>query len=102
MKVAKIKPAVNQIRFHPYNYAENKDLLEFSKKHGIVTEAYSSLTCVPHILERFYLIHKSRPITKTPGGPVDSVLQTIGFRIGATPAQVIFAWVRAKGVVIVT
>ena len=32
-----------QIFFNPYNYAENKELLEFSQKHGIVTEAYSSL-----------------------------------------------------------
>ncbi|EIN12820.1 Aldo/keto reductase [Punctularia strigosozonata HHB-11173 SS5] len=44
IKTAKIKPAVNQIRFHPYNYAEHKGLLEYSAKHGIVTEAYSSLT----------------------------------------------------------
>jgi len=86
LKIAKIKPAVNQIRFHPYNWAENKELLEYSAKHGIITEAYSSLT----------------PITKTPGGPVDSVLKTIGLRLSATPAQVIFAWVKAKGVVIVT
>ena len=35
-----------KIFFNPYNYAENKELLEFSQKHGIVTEAYSSLACV--------------------------------------------------------
>jgi len=86
LKLAKIKPSVNQIRLHPYNWAEMKDLVEFSKKHGIVIEAYSSLT----------------PITRTPGGPVDQVLTTIGVRIGATPAQVIFAWLKSKGVVIVT
>ncbi|KAG6807879.1 hypothetical protein H0H93_000885, partial [Arthromyces matolae] len=44
VKIAQIKPAVNQIRLHPYNYAENKSLLEYSAKHGIVVEAYSSLT----------------------------------------------------------
>ena len=60
VKIAKIKPAVNQVRayiviigaiglhgaqilFHPYNYAQNKELLEYSAKHGIITEAYSSL-----------------------------------------------------------
>ena len=32
-----------QILFHPYNYAQNKELLEYSAKHGIITEAYSSL-----------------------------------------------------------
>ncbi|KZT39501.1 Aldo/keto reductase [Sistotremastrum suecicum HHB10207 ss-3] len=85
-KVAKIKPVVNQIQFHPYNYVENKPILDFAEKHGIVVEAYSSLT----------------PITKTPGGPVDAVLEKIGKRIGATPAQVVLSWVKSKGVVIVT
>ena len=42
----------------------------------------------------------TRPITKSPGGPVDPVLKAIGKRLNATPAQVIFAWVKAKGVVI--
>ena len=46
LKIARVKPVVNQIRFHPYNWAENKALLEFHQKHGIVTEAYSSLSCV--------------------------------------------------------
>ncbi|KAI0826849.1 hypothetical protein BC628DRAFT_1502671 [Trametes gibbosa] len=57
VKVARVTPAVNQcaILFHPYNYAQNKDLLEFSAKHSIITEAYSNL----------------QPITKQPGGPVD-------------------------------
>jgi len=86
LKEANVVPAVNQILFHPYNYAENKALLEYSKKHGIVTEAYSSLT----------------PITYYPGGPVDKPVQAAAKRIGATATQVILSWVRSKGVVIVT
>ncbi|KAI0043787.1 Aldo/keto reductase [Auriscalpium vulgare] len=86
IKTGKTKPAVNQIRFHPYNYASYKDLLEYSAKHGIVVEAYGSLA----------------PITKTPGGPLDPVLAAIAKRIGGTPAQVIFKWVIAKGAVVVT
>lgn len=85
-KIARIKPAVNQILFHPYNYAENKELLEFSAKHGIVTEAYSSLT----------------PITQYPGGPVDEPVQRAAKRLNASPTQIIFLWVRSKGVAIVT
>ncbi|EED77512.1 predicted protein, partial [Postia placenta Mad-698-R] len=42
-KIAKVKPAANQIQFHPYNYAGNKDLLAFCQQHGVVVEAYSSL-----------------------------------------------------------
>jgi len=86
VKVAKIKPAVNQILFNPYNWNQIKELVEYSDSQGIVTEAYSSLA----------------PITSTPGGPVDPVLKAIGLRLGATPAQVIFAWVKSKGAVIVT
>jgi len=86
LKTAKIKPAVNQIFFNPYNWKQIKELVEYSDAQGIVTEAYSSLT----------------PITRTPGGPVDPVLKTIGLRLGATPAQVLFSWVKSKGAVIVT
>lgn len=86
VKIAHIKPAVNQIFFNPYNYSENKDLLEYSARHGIVTEAYSALT----------------PITRYPGGPVDAPVNAAAKRLNATPAQVILSWVRSKGVAIVT
>ena len=49
--------------FHPYNYAQNIPLLEFSVRFGIVTEAYSSLTYVQLWLlllrQISTLIHKS-------------------------------------------
>lgn len=102
---SKFKPAANQvsypsthimfiktaemhqkIRLHPYNYAEQAPVLAYAKKHGIIIEAYSSLW----------------PITKTPGGPVDVVLNRIAHDRKATSAQVIFLWVVAKGAVIVT
>ncbi|KAJ7685796.1 NADP-dependent oxidoreductase domain-containing protein [Mycena polygramma] len=83
---ALVWPTVNQIEFHPYNYAENKALLEWSSKHGIVTEAYSSLSS----------------ITKFPGGPVDAPVAAAAERLGITPTQVLLSWVRAKGAVIVT
>jgi len=85
-KIAIIKPAVNQIRFHPYNHAEHISLLEYHAKHGIITEAYGSLA----------------PITTYPGGPVDAPLKKAANRLGISPTQVIFLWVRAKGAVIVT
>jgi hypothetical protein len=38
-----------------------------------------------------------------PGGPLDPVLASIGYRLNnATPAQVLFAWLKSKGIVIVT
>lgn len=38
LKTAKVKPAVNQIEFHPY--LQRVELLECHKKHGIATTAY--------------------------------------------------------------
>ena len=46
VKIAEVKPAVNQIHMHPYNYHEHASLLEYQAKHGIVTEAYGSLAWV--------------------------------------------------------
>ncbi|KAF7293347.1 putative lysine/ornithine N-monooxygenase [Mycena kentingensis (nom. inval.)] len=79
-------PAVNQIELHPYNYAQHKELIEWSRKMGIVIEAYSSLSS----------------ITKYPGGPVDAPVAAAAQRLGITPTQVLLLWVRAKGAVIVT
>ncbi|THH01729.1 hypothetical protein EW145_g6862 [Phellinidium pouzarii] len=83
---AKIKPAVNQILFHPYVYAQQAAIVEAAKKDGIVIEAYSLLS----------------PITRQPGGPLDKPLAQIGERLGATADQVLMAWAKAKGVVVVT
>lgn len=83
---ANVVPAVNQIQLHPYNYAEQLSTIQLCAEKGIVIEAYSSLT----------------PITKTPGGPVDAPLARAAARIGGTPAQVIFQWLRQKGFMIVT
>jgi len=86
LDTAIIRPAVNQIEFHPYNYASHKTLLEYCAKENIVVEAYGSLNS----------------ITKNPGGPVDAVVDAVAKRIGVTSNQVIFSWVRSKGVTIVT
>ncbi|KAG0703782.1 Aldo/keto reductase [Suillus ampliporus] len=83
LKTAVTKPAVNQIEFHPYNYASQKALLEYCRKQDIIVEAYGSLK-------------------QNPGGLVDAVVDAAAKRIGATPNQVVFSWVRSKGVAIVT
>ncbi|KZV83787.1 Aldo/keto reductase [Exidia glandulosa HHB12029] len=81
-----VVPAVNQIQLHPYNYHALLPIIRFCGECGIAIEAYSSLI----------------PITRTPGGPLDPVLFRIANRINGTPAQVIFAWLRFKGIMIVT
>ncbi|KAF5333990.1 hypothetical protein D9758_017525 [Tetrapyrgos nigripes] len=63
-----------------------KPIINYCQENGIVVEAYSSLA----------------PITTYPGGPVDIPITAAALRLGITPTQVIFLWVRAKGAVIVT
>ncbi|KAF9807126.1 hypothetical protein IEO21_08379 [Rhodonia placenta] len=83
---AKIKPVANQILFHPYVLSSQMPIVEFGNQHGIVSEAYSVLI----------------PLTRQPGGPVDAPVQVIADRLNAKPEQVLLAWAKAKGVVVVT
>ncbi|KAI0821089.1 Aldo/keto reductase [Irpex lacteus] len=86
LATAKVKPAANQILFHPYVLAKQTPILELGNAHGIVTEAYSPLY----------------PLTSQPGGPLDTPLKEISARHGVAPEQVLLAWARAKGTVVVT
>ncbi|OSD07953.1 Aldo/keto reductase [Trametes coccinea BRFM310] len=83
---ANIKPAANQILFHPYVHARQLPIVEFGKAHGIVSEAYSVLI----------------PLTHQPGGPVDKPVNAIANRLNSKPEQVLLAWAKSKGVVVVT
>ncbi|KAF8129833.1 Aldo/keto reductase [Boletus edulis] len=83
---AKIKPDVNQILLHPYVYRRQLPILEYAARHDIVIEAYSALI----------------PITHEPGGPLDAPLNGIASRLGATTDQVLLAWTKAKGAVVIT
>lgn len=82
----KIKPAINQIRYHPYNTLQQSSTLELAKEEGIVVAAYSSLT----------------PLTTEPGGAVDRVLKDIAEVEGITDGQVILDWVKGQGIAVVT
>ncbi|KAJ7085240.1 Aldo/keto reductase [Mycena belliarum] len=83
---AEVKPAANQILLHPYVYARQLPILEYAAKHKIVIEAYSALI----------------PITSLPGGPVDKPVNAIAGRLGVSGDQVLLAWTKAKGAVVVT
>ncbi|KAK7691553.1 hypothetical protein QCA50_004952 [Cerrena zonata] len=83
---AKIKPVANQIFFHPYILGRQAPLVKFGTDNGIVSEAYSILT----------------PLTHQPNGPVDGPVNDIATRLNIKPEQVLLAWGKAKGVVVVT
>ncbi|KAJ7662278.1 Aldo/keto reductase [Mycena rosella] len=83
---AKVKPVANQILLHPYVYARQLPILEYAAKHKIVIEAYSALI----------------PVTSLPGGPVDAPVNAIAERLGVSNDQVLLAWTKAKGAVVIT
>jgi len=89
LSAAKIKPVVNQILVHPYVYIKQAPIISYAYANGIITEAYSALS----------------PVTRYPGGPVDTPVNLIAKRLDVTPDQVLLAWTKEKlggGVVITT
>ncbi|KAK4688318.1 hypothetical protein P7C73_g1796, partial [Tremellales sp. Uapishka_1] len=81
-----VKPVVNQILLQPYVIESTTPLLEFMASQHIVPEGYSTLI----------------PLTSKPGGPVDKPVDTIAKRLKVKPEQVLLAWSKAKGAIIVT
>ncbi|WVF73206.1 hypothetical protein IAT40_008025 [Kwoniella sp. CBS 6097] len=81
-----IKPAVNQIIFHPDVLPAQAPLLEFLKEHKIAVEGYSPLA----------------PLWQDKGTPVFKVVEGIAKEIDVPIEQILLAWSRAKGVIPVT
>jgi diketogulonate reductase-like aldo/keto reductase len=84
LKTAKIKPAVNQIEWHPY--LQRHPLIDFHKKNGIVTEAYGPLTAV----------------SKAAPGPVDDILESLAKKYGVSTSEISLRFGIDQGIVVVT
>ena len=80
---ARIKPAVVQVKSHPY--LPEAELLEFCQKKGIVFLAFAPLG------------HGMKP-----GLLEDPVILAIAARVGKTPAQVLLAWGVQRGTALLT
>ncbi|GMG54734.1 unnamed protein product [Ambrosiozyma monospora] len=85
-KIARIKPSVNQIEFHPYLQNQSTGIIEYAEKNDILIEAYGPLT----------------PIVRAKGGPLDSVLDSLAEKYGKTTSQILLKWVHKHGFVTVT
>lgn len=72
-------PAVNQVEFHPFLYQQ--ELLEYSTRRKIVTEAYSPLARGEKLR--------------------DKAISEIANRIGKTNAQVMLRWSVQQGLVVI-
>jgi 2,5-diketo-D-gluconate reductase A len=73
-------PAINQVELHPY--LQQEALRGFHAEHGIVTESWSPLASGKEVLD-------------------DRVVVEIAEGHGVTPAQVILAWHRQLGLVVI-
>ncbi|MBN2134486.1 MAG: aldo/keto reductase [Acidobacteria bacterium] len=78
LSYVKVKPAVNQVEFHPFLY--QADLQEYCEKNGIYLEAYSPLT-------------KGKRLD-------DKTIVEVAAKHGKSPAQVMIRWVLQKGIIV--
>ena len=78
-RISKVPISVNQIKYHPG--AEQRDVLQWCRDHGVAVTAYSPLG-------------KGRALR-------DSALAGIAKRHGKTPAQTALRWLIQKGMVVI-
>lgn len=87
LEIAKIKPAVNEIEYHPYLQNQSPDIVQFCKQNDILVTAYSPLT----------------PITKAKGkGPLDPVLERLASKYGKDQGQILLRWVYENDILPIT
>jgi L-glyceraldehyde reductase len=93
LKIAKIKPAVNQIEAHPYLL--QPELAAFHKKHGIVATAYSPLGNniygKPRVIDEPAVIEVAKSLGKDVANTIVSFLIQKGFVVipkSVTPSRI--------------
>lgn len=91
LKVAKIKPEVNQIEFNAFLQDQTPGIVEFAQEHGIQIEAYSPLGPITKA-------DKSKPAAKA----FDLVLDEIATLHHKTKDQVLLRWVIQRGIVAIS
>jgi diketogulonate reductase-like aldo/keto reductase len=84
LETAKVRPAINQIEFHPY--LQHGDLLAYHKNKDIRVSAYAPLT----------------PITKASGGPVDAVVESLAKKYAVNPGEILLRWVIDQNILPIT
>ncbi|KAK4233905.1 NADP-dependent oxidoreductase domain-containing protein [Achaetomium macrosporum] len=91
LEVARIIPAVNQVEIHPY--FPQRELSEFSSKHGILLVAHQPLGGRP--------IPSVRGHADKPFPTDDPMIIEIAAKCGMTPAQVCLSWAVQRGIPVI-
>ncbi|RMZ74727.1 hypothetical protein DV737_g5797, partial [Chaetothyriales sp. CBS 132003] len=84
LKTCRVRPAINQIEFHPY--LQHGNLLSYLKSQDIRVSAYSPLI----------------PITKAKGGPLDSYLEALAKKYAVGPGEILLRWTLDQNVIPIT
>ncbi|KPI34989.1 NAD/NADP-dependent indole-3-acetaldehyde [Cyphellophora attinorum] len=84
LKTAKVRPAINQIEYHPY--LQHGDLITYHKSKDIKLAAYG-----PQL-----------PVTRFTGGPLDPILESLAKKYAVNPGEILLRWVIDQGIVAVT
>ncbi|AOA65159.1 NADPH-dependent alpha-keto amide reductase [Komagataella phaffii CBS 7435] len=91
LKVAKVKPQVNQIEYNAFLQDQTPGVVEFSQKNGILIEAYSPLAP----------LYKGDKSIKEVKEFLDYVYE-LGKKYGKSDTQVLLKWVLQKGIIPIT
>lgn len=83
-----VKPAVNQIEVHPYNV--QRDLVAFCQRNGVICSAFGTLGGVD-----YGHLALAEPLLSHP------TIQELAQAYGQSPAQVLIAWTRSRGLAVV-
>lgn len=83
-KTAKVKPAINQIEYHPYLQTEG--LMDYHKKHGIAMSWYGPLA----------------PLTKARGSAVAKLWKELASKHNVSEAEIGLRWCLDQGCVAIT
>lgn len=84
LETAKVRPAINQIEFHPY--LQHGDLIAFHKNNNIRVSAYAPLI----------------PVTKVQGGPLTPLLERLAKKYAVNPSEILLRWVIDQNIVAIT
>jgi diketogulonate reductase-like aldo/keto reductase len=84
LKTAKIKPAINQIEYHPY--LQHGELIPFHREHEIAVSCYGPLT----------------PIVRAQGGPVDEIWKQLADKYAVSEGEIGLRWCIDQGLVAIT
>ncbi len=82
LQTAQIRPAVNQIEYHPY--FQRDGLVPWLKEQGIAVFCYSPLT----------------PLTSGKPGPVDEILSRLADKYNVTESEIGLRWCLDQGLIL--